>query len=280
MQAKQEHYKLDWHQEVLSNLLQSPTIQTRLGSAFVSVGHLLKFDLTDSFPVTTAKKLFFGQVKRELYCFLKGQTSKDDLHKAGVTIWDADLDRANAEDIGPIYGWQWRKGFNGHDQLGWAVDELIITRGLTRRAIVSAWNPVEVLQPPAILPPCHVLFQFNIVNDTLFTDVYQRSADAFLGLPFDVASFAIMSRLVANELNVASLKINKEKLNYHISNLHLYKAHELAAIEELNNKASSEKPRLECYDGIDTFQFTACELRGYNENRIIKAKLLTNETHF
>lgn len=281
MQARQEHFK-DWHQQLIAALFKSPLVKTRVGFAFTSIGHLIKFDLKE-FPATKAKKLFFEQVKRELYCFLKGQTSAKDLHAAGVTIWDADLKKANKDSIGPIYGYQWRKwplygnympfGFNQHgntfDQLRWAIDELKRTHGQSRRAIVSAWNAPQVLSSAALLPPCHVLFQFNIINDTLYTDVFQRSADVFLGLPFDVASFAILSNLVANELN-----IENEKLNYHISNLHLYKEHTDAAKQELMNEPSDCKPFLLCNDTVDTFHYSQCELKNYTENRIIKAKLL------
>lgn len=288
MQAKQERFKLDWHQQVLSDLLKEPTQETRVGSAFISIGHLLKFNLSNSFPVTTAKKLFFGQVKRELYCFLKGQTSAADLHAAGVTIWDDDMKRKGVDNIGPIYGAQWRfwevydnTGWRfDFDQLRFAIDELMKTQGMSRRALVSAWNAPQVLSDAAVLPPCHVLFQFNIVGTTLYTDVYQRSADAFLGLPFDVATFGIISKLVFNELLCNGFKLEKEQLNYHIANLHLYKAHEDAAIEELNNIPSNEKPVLFVTNmTIDTFDYNICKLIGYEENRIIKAKLLTNDVH-
>ena len=109
MQAKQEVQSKDWHQQLLADLIRSPLVSTRVGFAFTSIGHLLKFNLTECFPATTAKKLFFGQVKREMHCFLKGQTSKADLHAAGVTIWDDDMERKQVEDIGPIYGYQWRR---------------------------------------------------------------------------------------------------------------------------------------------------------------------------
>jgi thymidylate synthase len=285
MQVKQEVQNKDWHQQALVGLLKSPLVSTRVGFAFTSIGHLFKFDLSHEFPATKAKKLFYEQVKRELYCFLKGQTSKADLHAAGVVIWDADMKRANAESIGPIYGHQWRNwGGNintnkdGFDQLRWAVDELIRTNGQTRRAVVSAWNAPQVLSNDAVLPPCHVLFQFNIINNTLYTDVYQRSADAFLGLPFDVATFATISSLVANELNLRAVAdpVTNEVLNYHVSNLHLYKAHLDAAKEEINNKPSVCRPYINTHNcTVDTFHYNLCDLNNYLETRIIKAPLLT-----
>jgi len=282
MRAKQEAPNKDWHQQLLADLTRSPLVLTRVGFAFTSIGHLLKFNLTDNFPATAAKKLFFGQVKRELYCFLKGQTSKADLHAAGVTIWDDDMKRAGVEDIGKIYGYQWRKWpirinqMNEHpfnfDQLRWAINELKATNGTSRRAVVSTWNCGHISL--AVLPPCHVLFQFNIIGNTLYTDVYQRSADAFLGLPFDVASYAIISRLVLNELS--ELKVFNEVLNYHIANLHLYEAHKQAAEQELSNTPSDSTAEL-ITSGmtIDTFDYNKCTLINYFENRIIKAPLLT-----
>jgi len=293
MQAKHAVPSKDWHQEELARLLQSPLVKTRVGFAHTRVGHMFRFDLCQSFPVTTAKKLFFDQVKRELYCFLKGQTSRADLHKAGVKIWDADMDRKGVNDIGPIYGAQWRnwggeigilKGSmfdnKGFDQLRWAIDELLRSDLTSRRAIVSAWNAPEVLGPAAVLPPCHILFQFNVVADVFYIDVYQRSADVFLGLPFDVASFAIMAQLVLNEIQKYYPHITFGcVLNYHVSNLHLYAEHVDAAKAELANDPSGECPELICTDTVDTFSYSRCHLLGYKEDRIINAKLLTDEVN-
>lgn len=271
--------KFDWHQQIIADLFKSPLVLTRVGFAYTSIGHLFKFNNIDEvFPVTTAKKLFFDQVKRELYCFLNGLITKDDLHKHKVHIWDKDMEKRKAETIGPIYGWQWKNWTGFGDQLEYALKELIDTGGTSRRAIVTAWNPAEVLKPPALLPPCHLLYQFNIVDNTLYTDVFQRSADAFLGLPFDVASFAIISRLMKNSINSHTSSwfgLKKEVLNYHISNLHLYKDHTDAALQELKNEASGEKPWLMTYNSnFANYHYDMCNLHGYNEKRIIKAKLL------
>ena len=275
----------DWHQLLLRQLFEAQVVHTRLGFAHVSIGNFLKFDLTNSFPATRAKRLFFDQVARELYCFLKGYTSKEKLHEHGVHIWDADMERAQADSIGAIYGYQWRKWpvpgsifySNGFDQLRWAIDELIDTGGTSRRAVVSSWNQPAIMQ--AALPPCHVLFQFNIVGHTLYTDVYQRSADAFLGLPFDVASYAILSRLVRDELS-HHFMLTSEVLNYHISNLHLYHEHRPAVFEEITTLASEALPVFVYASGgpigkypIDDYSY--CELQNYSPTKTIKAKLLT-----
>lgn len=262
--------KKDWHKQVLIKLLRSPNIlPTRLGPAYTSVGHLLKFDLSkDGFPATKAKKLMFDQVKRELYCFLKGYTSKADLHEHGVKIWDNDFAKTGKEDLGKIYGWQWRYWDGHYDQIGAAVRELRINK-FSRKAVVSAWNPTDFMDSEAVLEPCHVLFQFNRCGRYLYTDVFQRSADAFLGLPFDVACFAVITQLMLNELNMS-----QGFINYHISNLHLYTAHANAAREEIANIESQGRVRLVCKQGFDSFHYNDCWLENYNETRIIKAPLL------
>lgn len=261
--------KQDWHKKILSKLLQAPILPTRLGPAYTSIGHHLKFDLSrDGFPVTQAKKLHFDQVKRELYCFLKGYTSKQELHAHGVKIWDNDFEKTKLDDLGKIYGWQWRFWDGHHDQILAAVRELRMNQ-FSRRAIVTAWNPTDFIDSPVVLPPCHVLFQFNIIGNILYTDVFARSADAFLGLPFDVACFAIINKLMCNELNIAY-----GFLNYYISNLHLYTAHGDAAREELANKEFKNIVTLDCKTGFDLFHYDKCHLVNYNETRNIKAKLL------
>lgn len=269
VKPKKMQRKNDWHKNVLIKLMQAPILPTRLGPAYTSIGHLLKFDLSrNGFPATQAKKLMFDQVKRELYCFLKGYTSKADLHEHGVKIWDNDFEKTGLNDLGRVYGWQWRFWEGWHDQLGAAVRELKMNK-YTRRAIVSAWNPADFMNYPIVLPPCHVMFQFNICGRILYTDVYQRSADAFLGLPFDVACFAVINKLMLNELNMS-----EGFLNYHISNLHLYTAHGDAAREEISNQEGRDHVRLVCKQGFDNFHYNTCWLENYNETRIIKAPLL------
>lgn len=263
--------KNDWHKDVLIKLLRAPIIPTRLGPAYTSIGHLLKFDLSKhGFPVTQAKKLMFDQVKRELYCFLKGYTSQTQLHEHGVKIWDNDFKKSGRTDLGMIYGYQWRNWGGWYDQIGAAVRELRMNK-FSRKAVISTWNPTDFMDSynPAVLEPCHVLFQFNICGKTLYTDVFQRSADAFLGLPFDVACFGIITKLMLNELNMS-----KGFINYHISNLHLYSAHGDAAREEIANQEGQDYVYLVCPGGFDNFDYHNCQLENYNETRIIKAPLL------
>lgn len=268
MQAKQElEASYDWHQKLILEHLKAPLVETRSGLAFTSIGHLLKFDLTNEFPATKAKKLFFDTVVRELYCFLKGRTDKEFLHEHGVHIWDANMEAAQMESLGYVYGKLWREWGGYKDQLQEAVN-LLKKSSTTRRALITAWHPEETHW--AALPSCHVMFQFNIVGDTLYTDVFQRSADLFLGLPFDIAEYAILSRLVNNELGGEY----KEILNYHISNLHLYKDHEEQAKQELANVPGNYKPVLSCsLQGINNFDYKNCIIFNYPESRVIKAKM-------
>lgn len=255
--------KKDWLQSLLKKLIKQKTINTRAGKARVFIGWNKKFNLTN-FPATTSKKLNISQVAKELYCFLNQITLKSELNKHGVVIWDENIKSANMDGIGRIYGVQWRNWGNNIDQLQNAINELK-TNKESRRAIVSAWNPAELHL--GCLPPCHILFQLNIVNNTLFLSVYQRSADAFLGLPFDVASYAILAKLIQNEL-----KIKKAVLDYHVSNMHLYEDHIDAANECISLK-SHKYPKIILADNINTFHYNNVKLENYTYTKFIKAKM-------
>ncbi|MFL1731792.1 thymidylate synthase [Moraxella oculi] len=175
-------------------------------------GHQMRFDLTDGFPLLTTKKIHIKSIVHELLWFIKGDTHVNYLQDHGVTIWDewataektAIFDRS-AGDLGPIYGHQWRNfgasknpdgSYNkdGFDQLSWLIHE-IKTNPNSRRLIVSGWNPSEAGQ--VALPPCHTLFQFFVIDGKLSCQLYQRSADVFLGVPFNIASYALLTHLVA-----------------------------------------------------------------------------------
>ncbi len=153
-------------------------------------GYQMRFDLHDGFPLVTTKKLHTRSIVHELLWMLRGETNVNQLH--GVTIWDEWAD-GNGE-LGPVYGAQWRS-WNGHiDQITQVIHSLK-TNPYSRRHIVSAWN-VEDIDDMA-LPPCHVLFQFYIVDNKLSCQLYQRSADVFLGLPFNIASYSLLTMMVA-----------------------------------------------------------------------------------
>ena len=169
----------------------------RTGTGTLSVfGHQMRFDLADGFPLTTTKKLHLKSIIHELLWFIAGDTNVAYLRANGVTIWD---EWANAQgDLGPVYGKQWRswEGADGrtHDQLKWLVDE-IRKNPDSRRLVLSAWNVGDL--DKMALAPCHCLFQFYVANGRLSCQLYQRSADIFLGVPFNIASYALMTAMLA-----------------------------------------------------------------------------------
>lgn len=191
----------------------------RTGTGTRSVfGHQMRFDLTQGFPLLTTKKLHIRSIVHELLWFLRGETHVAPLQAAGVRIWDA---WATAEqtarfgrqegDLGPVYGHQWRNfgatqrpdgtyANDGVDQLARAL-HLIRHNPDSRRILVTGWNPAEADQ--VALPPCHTLFQFYVCGGRLSCQLYQRSADVFLGVPFNIASYALLTHLVAHVTNLA-----------------------------------------------------------------------------
>ncbi|MCB1777896.1 MAG: thymidylate synthase [Candidatus Competibacteraceae bacterium] len=177
--------------------------QDRTGVGTLSVfGAQLRFDLRTGFPLVTTKKLHLRSIIHELLWFLRGDSNIHYLHEHGVTIWDEWADPNG--DLGPIYGVQWRawRTIDGRciDQLAHAVEQLRYDPD-SRRIVVSAWNVGELEQMR--LPPCHLLFQFHVANGALSCQLYQRSADLFLGVPFNIASYALLTHLVAQQTDLA-----------------------------------------------------------------------------
>jgi len=179
----------------------------RTGTGTKSVfGYQMRFDLSDGFPLLTTKKLHLKSIIYELLWFLKGDTNVNYLREHGVKIWDAWADEKG--DLGPVYGAQWRNWNNeGVDQISIALDQ-IKNNPDSRRIIVAAWNPSvlpetgksfgeNVADGKAALPPCHAWFQFYVANGKLSCQLYQRSADIFLGVPFNIASYALLTMMVA-----------------------------------------------------------------------------------
>jgi thymidylate synthase len=169
----------------------------RTGTGTLGVfGHQMRFDLSEGFPLVTTKKLHVRSIVHELLWFLRGETNIRSLQENGVTIWDEWADAAG--ELGPVYGRQWR-AWPTPD--GGAVDQIeAVVRGIredpcSRRLIVSAWNVADV--PRMALPPCHLLFQFHVAGGRLSCQLYQRSADVFLGVPFNIASYALLTHLIA-----------------------------------------------------------------------------------
>ncbi len=161
-------------------------------------GRQIRFNLSEGFPLVTTKRVFLRGVIEELLWLLRGETNSRSLHAKGVKIWDEWADENG--DLGPIYGKQWRswEGANGRtvDQISEVVEQ-IKTNPNSRRLVVSAWNPAEI--PDMALAPCHALFQFRVVNGKLSCHLYQRSADMFLGVPFNIASYALLTMMIAQQ---------------------------------------------------------------------------------
>ncbi|MEH6808655.1 MAG: thymidylate synthase [Hyphomonas oceanitis] len=184
--------------DLLSDILEKGFERAdRTGTGTRAVfGRQMRFDLSEGFPLVTTKKLHLRSIIVELLWFLKGDTNIKYLKDNGVSIWD-DWADANG-DLGPVYGKQWRSWAapDGRviDQIQWVLDE-IRTNPNSRRLIVSAWNPADVNE--MALPPCHCLFQFNVMDGKLNCQLYQRSADIFLGVPFNIASYALLTLMMA-----------------------------------------------------------------------------------
>jgi thymidylate synthase len=192
----------------------------RTGTGTLSVfGYQMRFDLSDTFPAVTTKKLHFKSIIHELLWFLRGETNVRSLQQEGVSIWDEWADE-NGE-LGPVYGKQWRAwrtpGGQTIDQIS-GVIEAIKTDPDSRRLIVSAWNVGELSQ--MVLPPCHAFFQFYVAQGRLSCQLYQRSADVFLGVPFNIASYALLTLMMAQ---VTDLKPGE--LVHTLGDAHLYLNH-------------------------------------------------------
>lgn len=189
---------------LLEHILQYGTEKTdRTGTGTLSVfGYQMRFDLRQGFPLITTKKLHMRSIVHELLWFLKGDTNIAYLQEHGVSIWNEWADSNG--DLGPVYGKQWRSWPTADgrtiDQLSMIVEQ-IKNNPDSRRIIVSAWNVGELEQ--MALMPCHALFQFYVANNTLSCQLYQRSADVFLGVPFNIASYALLTHMVAQQCNLA-----------------------------------------------------------------------------
>jgi thymidylate synthase len=189
--------------ELMRDILENGTQKTdRTGTGTVSVfGRQMRFDLSKGFPLVTTKKLHIRSIVYELLWFLRGETNIKYLNDNGVSIWDEWAD--DNGELGPVYGSQWRSWPTPDgrhiDQIANVLHQ-IKTKPDSRRHIVTAWNPAEV--DNMALPPCHALFQFYVANDTLSCQLYQRSADFFLGVPFNIASYALLTHMVAQQCDL------------------------------------------------------------------------------
>ncbi|WP_141325087.1 thymidylate synthase [Myxococcus sp. AB025B] len=240
----------------------------RTGTGTLSVfGPQLRFDLTQGFPLVTTKKLHVKSILHELLWILAGDTNVRTLQAQGVTIWD---EWADAEGkLGPVYGHQWRSWSapdGGHiDQMKALVDGLKKNPD-SRRHIVSAWNVADL--PGMKLPPCHVLFQFYVADGKLSCQLYQRSADLFLGLPFNIASYSALTMMVAQATELVA-----HEFIHTIGDAHLYLNHVEQAREQLS-RAPRALPRLKLNPEVKdlfAFRYEDFTLEGYEPHPAIKA---------
>lgn len=240
----------------------------RTGTGTRSIfGYQMRFNLADGFPVLTTKKLHLRSIIYELLWFLRGDTNIQYLHEHNVSIWDEWADENG--DLGPVYGYQWRSwpAPDGRhiDQISGLLEQ-IKTNPNSRRLIVSAWNPALVDE--MALPPCHALFQFYVVNGKLSCQLYQRSADIFLGVPFNIASYALLTMMIAQ---VCNLQVGE--FIHTFGDAHLYSNHFEQAKLQLSRtpkKLPVMKINPEVTD-LFAFQFKDFELTGYDPDPHIKA---------
>ena len=242
--------------------------QDRTGTGTKSVfGYQMRFDLEEGFPVVTTKKLHLRSIIYELLWFLKGDTNIAYLKDNGVSIWDEWADEKG--DLGPVYGHQWRSwptpDGRSIDQIANLV-EMIKTNPDSRRLIVSAWNPADV--DKMALPPCHCLFQFYVADGRLSCQLYQRSADVFLGVPFNIASYALLTMMIAQ---VSGLRAGH--FVHTFGDAHLYLNH-LEQVDEQLSRKPYPLPFMKLNPDItDLFAFTFedFELIGYEAHPHISA---------
>ena len=272
-----------YHQLLKTVLEQGSRRDDRTGTGTISIfGHQMRFDLSEGMPVVTTKKLHLRSIIHELLWFIKGDTNVTSLQDVGVSIWDEWATETG--DLGPLYGAQWRSWPNPHggmiDQLAEVIEQLK-DRPNSRRHVVSAWNPADLpdesMSPQAnvaagrmALAPCHCLFQFYVAEGRLSCQLYQRSADCFLGVPFNIASYAMLTYMVAQVIG-----LKPGDFIHTFGDAHIYLNHLDQVNEQLSRdprplptlKLNPERTRLE------DFVFEDFELVGYDPHPAIKAPI-------
>ena len=283
------------YQDFLQHILDNGEVKTdRTGTGTISTfGYQMRFNLADGFPIITTKKVHLKSIIHELLWFIAGDTNIEYLVRNGVRSWNewpyqrfVKGDFYNGEtmeefieqilndklfsdrfgQLGPVYGHQWRN-FNGFDQLAWVISE-IKTNPDSRRLIVNSWNAAEI--DKMALPPCHMMFQFYVRNGKLSLQLYQRSADAFLGIPFNISSYSLLLLMVAQ---VTGLEVGE--FIHTIGDAHIYLDH----IDQVKLQLSREPKKLPIMKinpevkEIDNFVFSDFKLVGYQSHPRIKGKV-------
>lgn len=257
--------------DLLHRILEEGKVKTdRTGTGTKSIfGHQMRFNLEDGFPVLTTKKLHLKSIIYELLWFLKGDTNVKYLQEHGVSIWNEWADENG--DLGPVYGHQWR---SWPDHRGGTIDQiqnvvdLIKHHPDSRRMLVTAWNPADISE--MALPPCHCLFQFYVADGRLSLQLYQRSADTFLGVPFNIASYALLLQMMAQ---VTGLKAGD--FIHTTGDTHLYLNHIEQAKLQLT-RTPRELPQMKLNPDVKSlfdFRYEDFELLNYNPWPHIKAEV-------
>jgi len=265
--------------ELLKHIVQhGRTRQTRNGTVKSIFGATLECDLADGFPLLTTKKMFWRGIVEELSWFLRGSTNVQELREKKIHIWDGNSEHLNY-DAGPVYGFQWRHfgavytdchadyDGKGHDQIA-SIIHLLKTDPYSRRMVLSAWCPSQ--QEQMCLPPCHVMYQFYVEHDERVSCMMtQRSADVFLGLPFNIASTALLTHLIAE--NVGR---KPGRLLIQVGDAHVYKEHYNVCQKQIANTIMS-MPTIRVLRSSDNLQFNSEDvvLINYKSNGLLKAPM-------
>ncbi|MCZ6679372.1 MAG: thymidylate synthase [Candidatus Poribacteria bacterium] len=266
--------------DALKNIMENGVDREgRNGPTRALFGMQMRYDMADGFPAVTTKKLFFDTMKAELLCFLSGSSDVKDFQRLGCHIWDANADadywkpKARFDgDLGRIYGVQWRSwqtpGRETIDQLAEVIAG-IQKNPYSRRLVVTAWNPGELDQ--MALEPCHIFFQFFVANGELSVQMYQRSCDMFLGVPFNIASYALLLRMIAQVTGLKPGEFIHTLGDAHIYHVHFDAVKKQLQREPLKLPSLSLNPDIK---SIDDFKMSDIKLRNYKHHGVIKAPMV------
>ena len=279
-------YMKQYHDLLKSILNNGHEHQDRTGVGTIShFGYQTRFDLREGFPIVTTKRVPFRWVAEELFWFLAGDTNEANLRAKGVDIWAEWSDQSHSErfgrhpgDLGPVYGYLWRS-FGGHYPKRDGVDQIarllheIETNPNSRRLIVTGWDPRQA--DNVDLPPCHTLFQFKVEQErVLHLQLYQRSADAFLGVPFNISSYALLLHMIAHLSGLETGEFVYTLGDYHIYQNHLDQVHELLSREPLplpRLEIVDNEKRLRGLQGLLAMNYENLKLVGYQSHGKIAA---------